>query len=142
LKYIKNPQIGLRYWKKYSLISALIIVIFLLVVFIFSDQVLHFFQLSAVAISQLSTIFKISLFVSLLMSISLPLEQLMFIKEKHTKYIKTTILVTVVNVIIIVFFVNQFQLKAIILSLILAELLFILFYYIFTKSTENKKLIK
>ena len=73
------------------------------------------------------------------MSVTLPLEQLMFIKEKHAKYIKTTIFVTLVNIALIVFFVYQFQLKAIVFSLIIAELLFILFYYIFTKATLKSK---
>jgi O-antigen/teichoic acid export membrane protein len=127
------------YWKKYSLISASIISFFLLGIFLFSDQVLRFFQLSDTAIFQLSILFKISLLVSLLMAVTLPLEQLMFIKEKHAKYIKTTIFVTLVNIALIVFFVNQFQLKAIVFSLIIAELLFILFYYIFTKATLKSK---
>jgi O-antigen/teichoic acid export membrane protein len=139
LKYINNPQNGLMYWKKYSLISASIISFFLLGIFLFSDQVLRFFQLSDTAIFQLSILFKISLLVSLLMAVTLPLEQLMFIKEKHAKYIKTTIFVTLVNIALIVFFVNQFQLKAIVFSLIIAELLFILFYYIFTKATLKSK---
>ena len=139
LKYINSPQNGLLYWKKYSLISATIIGFFLLVIFLFSDYVLRFFQLSDEAILQLSTLFKISLLISLLMTISLPLEQLMFIKEKHAKYIKTTIFVTLINVILIVFFVNQFQLNAIVFSLIFAEIFFIVFYYIFTKTNEHYK---
>lgn len=138
-KYKDSPQSGLLYWKKYTLICIVIITTFLLGILLFSDDVLRFFQLSNKAILQLSLLFKISLIISLLMSISLPLEQLMFIKEKHAKYIKTTIFVTLVNVVLIVFFVNQFQLKAIIFSLILAELLFIIFYYIFTKSTLKVK---
>lgn len=133
LKYKNNKKEGIHYWKKYTIFIVFIIFSIISIIYCFSNATLQFFHLTSQDINSISSLFKVSLIVSLLMSISLPLEQLMFVQEKHIKYVRTTILITLTNLIIILLFIHSFQLKAIIFSLIFAELLFIFFYYIFTK---------
>jgi O-antigen/teichoic acid export membrane protein len=133
-----DSHLGFSFWKKYSGFNVIFVSLMLMIIFIFSDFILRFFHLSERSIEQLSHLFKFSLLISLFMSISLPLEQLMFVKEKNKQYIKTTIFVTIINVIIILCFIKKLELTAVISSLIIAELFFILFYFNFT----NSKIIK
>lgn len=137
-KYKQSKTEGIAFWKKYATFVFVFVFVMLLIIFIFSEDVLRFFHLSEVLILQLSLIFKISLIVSMLMSISLPLEQLMFVTNKNKNYIIITIIATIVNISLILLFINSFKLYAIIISLIISELFFIGLY---SKSTMgiNKK---
>jgi O-antigen/teichoic acid export membrane protein len=59
---------------------------------------------------------------------SLPLEQLMFVFNKNKDYIKITIAITIINVVLILTVIDKFELFGIIATLILSEILFIFFY--------------
>jgi O-antigen/teichoic acid export membrane protein len=120
---------GLHFWKRYTLINAVLLSFFLALIFIFSEQVLGFFNISEKLIQPLNAVFKLSLVVSLLMSLSLPLEQLMFVFNNNKTYIRVTIIVTIVNLTLIMQLINTFQLYGIITALIISEILFIGFYY-------------
>lgn len=123
-----NHQDGLAFWRKYSFINSVLITFFLLIILVFSKQVLAFFNISQELIQPLNTIFRFSLLVSFLMSISLPLEQLMFVFNKNKDYIKIAIAITIFNVVLILLVIDKFELFGIISTLIISEILFIVFY--------------
>lgn len=137
-KYKQSKTVGIIFWKKYATFIYVFVLVMLMMIFVFSENVLRFFHLSEPTILQLNLIFKISLVVSMLMSISLPLEQLMFVTEKNKNYIKITIFVTIVNISLILLLIYSYELYGIIAALIISELFFIGFY---SKNTMkfNKK---
>jgi O-antigen/teichoic acid export membrane protein len=120
---------GLSFWKKYSRLNIVLVFAGLLLIFIFSREILAFFHLSEEVVNQINVIFRVSLLVSFMLSISLPLEQLMFISNQTKSYIRITIFVTSVNIILLLLLTKKYQLTGIVLTLIVAELLFILLYY-------------
>lgn len=129
-KIAESVKQGFAFWKKYSVFGFIMVAASLSVIFVFSDEVLMFFNVSEETIITLGTTFRIALLIPLLMAVSLPLEQLMFIADKHTAYIRTTMTVTAVNVLAIVAVLTSgYGIPGIILSLIVAELLFILLYF-------------
>ncbi len=127
--YSQSIEKGFSFWKKYTLTNILFTGFSLLVIALFSEKILQFFNVSAATIEQLNDIFKISLLISFLMGISLPLEQLMFLVNKNKIYIRITIFVTVINVLLILILIRNYNLIGIIAALLFSELLFILLYY-------------
>ena len=64
------------------------------------------------------------------MSVTLSLEQLMFIRSKNKVYVKITIFVTILTIVLLLLLINKMQLLGIIITLIIAELFSIIFYFI------------
>ena len=64
------------------------------------------------------------------MSVTLSLEQLMFIRSKNKVYVKITIFVTILTILLLLLLINKMQLLGIIITLIIAELFSIIFYFI------------
>jgi len=128
-KFILDKANGLSFWKKYSRLNNVLVFAGLLLIFIFSREILTFFHLSEEVVNQINVIYRVSLLVSFMLSISLPLEQLMFISNQTKSYIRITIFVTSVNIILLLLLTKKYQLTGIVLTLIVAELLFILLYY-------------
>jgi O-antigen/teichoic acid export membrane protein len=128
-KIIKDIREGFSYWKKYTLFNIAFVCCMLCIIFVFSENILRFFHLSESSVQQLNLVFRISLLVSMMMSVSIPLEQLMFVANRNKIYIRITIFVTVINVSLILILINQMYLMGIIISLIVSEILFISLYF-------------
>ena len=145
-KTAENPSAGFAFWKNYSAGNFALIAIALIGIFLFSDDLLRFFNASPDTIAKLGDIFKIALLIPLLMAVSLPLEQLMFVTGRNKAYVRITILVTVLNITMILLAIHNYGIQGIIVTLIAAEILFILLYsknaFSFLKSTETKNIIQ
>ncbi len=128
-KFIIDKTKGFLFWKKYSQLNIVSVFIALVMIFVFSQEVLRFFHLNEEVINQINCIFRVSLLVSFMLSLSLPLEQLMIISNQTKSYIRITIFVTSVNVILLLVLTEKYQLFGIISTLLVAESLFIILYF-------------
>lgn len=129
-KFLSDLKEGWFFWRRYVLINVSIVCISLLFIVVFSEEILMFFNLSKEAISKINIVFQIGLIISLLMSVTLSLEQLMFIRSKNKVYVKITIFVTILTIVLLLLLINKMQLLGIIITLIIAELFSIIFYFI------------
>lgn len=120
---------GFNFWKRYSFLNLVFVFSAVLLIFAFSNEILHYFHLTDEIVFQIEPIFQISLLVSLLMAFTLPLEQLMFITERNKSYIRITMIVTFINVLLIVALISIFELTGVVFSIIITEILFIIFYF-------------
>jgi O-antigen/teichoic acid export membrane protein len=134
---VSNKFSAFIYWKKYTLYNFSLVFLSLVFIFLFSEKILLFFHLNPSSITAILPVFKMSLLISLLMSFSLPLEQFVLVLGKNRKYIATTVFVTVLNILLLLFFINYYQLYAVIISMIVSEILFISLY--FNGSFKNLK---
>lgn len=137
----QNFDSGFAFWKKYVTINLVLVTGSLLIIYILSGQILHFFNVSTANILYLESVFKLVLIVPFLMVLSLSLEQLMFITNKNKKYIQYTIFVTILNVLLILLLLFYFSLKGVIIAIALSEITFILLYFNKAFPDLNKKLI-
>lgn len=140
-KFMTDVKMGWNFWKKYTAMNIVIVASTLIVIAFFSTEVLRFFHLSENTIVALNVLFQIALVISFLMSITLPLEQLMFIQDKNQIYIKITIFVTVLNIVLLLVLIHRLELLGVITTLIIAELFFITFYF-YNAFLHTKQLIK
>lgn len=136
-----NVKEGWNFWKKYTLANVVLVASALMVIYYLSTEVLRFFHLPETTITELDYLFKIALSISLLMSFSLPLEQLMFIQDKSKIYVKITIFATIVNITLLLLLIRRFELFGIIITIIIAELTISAFYF-YNAFLYTKKLIK
>ena len=127
---------ALIFWKKYVLLLMVFVVFFCLLLFIFSLQIITFFNIS----KTINDLFRFSLTLPVLMVFSLALEQTMFTNNNNKNYIRITIFVTIVNIITLLFLASILNLNGVIISIIVAELYFIFLY--FKNSILLKKEIK
>lgn len=140
-KFLTNMKAGWMFWKKYTTANVFISTASLLVIMLFSIQILRFFHLPEKTIIELDPLFKLGLLISFLMSFTLPLEQLMFIQDKNKIYVKITIFVTIVNITLLVLLIKEFEILGIVVTLIISELIFIAFYF-YNAFLHTKQLIK
>ncbi|MFY0483713.1 oligosaccharide flippase family protein [Flavobacterium sp. PLA-1-15] len=136
-KFVSDKFGAFLYWRKYTFFNFLLISLVLIFAYIFAERILLFFNLDSAYLTNLLPVFRLSLIVSLLMSFSLPLEQFVLVLAKTKKYIMITIFVTIVNVLLLLLFINYYELYAVIFAMILSEILFISLY--FNGSFKNLK---
>jgi len=140
-KVAKNAKDGFAFWKKYTGYSILIMVGGAVVLYIFSAQVLGFFNISAVSIPKLNPVFRLALIIPLIMSFSYPLEQLMFVVNRNKIYVRIIMSVAVLTILVALLVVNLYGIIGIVVSLLLSEVLVATLYfkysYLFIKEQVN-----
>jgi O-antigen/teichoic acid export membrane protein len=135
-----NTIDGFSYWKKYVSFNFIIVVASLFVMYFFTIPILQFFNVSVENIISLTSIFRFTLIIPLLMALSLYLEQLMFVTNKNKVYIKIAIFVTLVNIFLIVSLLDSLALIGVIVAIAISEILFIVLYFYASYFDLNKKL--
>lgn len=128
--YNQDATSGMSLWKKYTAMIAATAMAALTILFLFAEPVLHFFRLSGQEVTQLLPVFKTSLVIPALITLSLALEQVLFVKGKNRSYVKVTIFVTALNVALILLLIRRFELWGIVWSLLICEVSFISGYAI------------
>jgi len=138
----KGIHRGLLLWKKYNGLNLIFLFSLLVLTFIFSDEVLHFFKVGHELINSLSDYLKLALILPFLIGITLPLEQLIFNFSKNKEYIRLTITATFFNILglSILMSINKNLYYALII-LIAIEMFLIMAYLILLRSYLFKRKI-
>jgi len=119
---------GLRIWAGYNGLNFLVTAFTLFIVSCFTEELFAYFKVSDATSQNLVFYFRIGLIVPLLVSLSLPLRQLMFAFEKNRIYIRITILATCANVLVLAILTSLEGLGGALLSIILIEVVIITLY--------------
>ncbi|MEN3323815.1 oligosaccharide flippase family protein [Mariniflexile soesokkakense] len=134
----KNLKRGLGIWKKINLLNLFFVFLLLVLTYLFSKEVLTFFKVDKDIFIQLQNYLQIALILPLLIGVSLAIEQLLFSLNKNKVYIKSTIFITILNVVGIAVFCAFYNLKEVFLFLLFIESLLIFIYSIILKPTFKK----
>ena len=136
----KNLKKGRRLWAKLNGYNYLLLLLLVLIIMIFAGQILYFFKVNAILLSQLKKYLHIALVIPLLVGLTLPLEQFIFSINKNKIYIKITIIITILNTIALLFIMKYLGLKGVFYVLIITETTLIFTYFTLLKSYLFKKL--
>jgi len=120
---------GFNFWKRYSAVNLLLVSAGAVFLSFFPEEILGFFNASQQTIRELSGLFRLALIIPVLMACSLPMEQLMFIMGRNKIYVRIAIFVTAVNIVAILILVKDYLVPGVIISLVVAEILFIILYF-------------
>lgn len=120
---------GFNFWKRYSAVNLLLVSAGALLLSFFPEEILGFFNASPQTIAELSGLFRFALIIPVLMACSLPMEQLMFIVGRNKIYVRIAVFVTAINIFMILILIKNYQVPGVIISLVVAEILFIILYF-------------
>lgn len=129
----KNIKQGIVLWKKYNLINLFVLTVMLMIVFLFSKDVLLFFKVKS-DFNLMNLYLKTALFIPFLIGITLPLEQLLFSLDMNKEYVKTTLFISLFNTILLVIVLTFSNLFYVFLALIFVEICLLVLYWILLKN--------
>lgn len=128
----KSREEGLNFWKKVNGLNFLFVLISMIVIFNFSIQIVTYFNPKNIL--QISSLLKIALFIPILQSIVQPTKQLMLAWNKQKEYIKATMSITVIVLLLIAGLSPIFKVLGAIFSLIISEILTLSIFVYFIKN--------
>lgn len=127
----KNQREGIDFWKKVNIVNLFLVLIGGLGIFVLSNQVLHFFNVKNQDVNQMDKLLSFSLFIPVFIVISYALEQLLFSLEKRKYYINVTIISVLFGFLLMYLLFTSFQLKGLLIALMVIELSIILAYSVY-----------
>ncbi len=133
----KNIKEGLRFWKIYNGLNFIFITISMLVIYIFAKEAVSFF--TKTNITEISKLLKLAVLIPLVLSVSIPLKQLVLGFDKQNFYVRITMIMVIINLMIMTILIQNFKIYAILNSLIFIEILTIIVYYFNIKNKFTTK---
>ena len=131
----KNTKKAFQFWKTYNGINFIFIAISMGVVYLFSFEAVHYFTTTAVF--EISNLLKLAVLIPITLSISIPLKQLLLGFNQQQLYIRITMIMVVVNLLLMIVLLPQYGIIGVLSSLIISELITIAVYYFSVKSKYN-----
>jgi O-antigen/teichoic acid export membrane protein len=128
----KNTKEGLWFWKIYNGLNFVFITVSMLVIYIFAVDAVSFF--TKTNITEISKLLKIAVLIPLVLSISIPLKQLVLGFDKQKFYVRITMIMVIINLLIMIVLIPNFKIYGVLISLIIIEILTIIVYYLKIKS--------
>ena len=124
-KSLKN---GIKIWKQYNIFNFLILFLIITVFYFGAEFIINYFRIDKTQINSTIAYFKIALIIPILVSISLPLRQLMFAFNQNKIYINVTIFTTIFNFVLMIFLTKSYGLIGSFISIVLIEIIIIFFF--------------
>ncbi len=117
-----NAQ-GFKVWGVFNGINAVFIIIMMLVIYIFSKEVVAYFKPEN--IHKISDLLKIAVLIPIIVALSNPMKQVILAKNKNKEYVISVIAVVIISTIALFFVVPTFEVLGMIWTIIAAELVFL-----------------
>jgi O-antigen/teichoic acid export membrane protein len=139
LQIYKDVKSGITNWKLKNGLNYIMVLVLLLIFYFNSELILLFFKVNVRNLDNLNAYFKLGLLIPFFMGISIALKQLMFSFNKNKEYIRITFFTTTTSLILMSFLLQRIGLNGAFISIILAEILFIIlyFYTLYIKKQTN-----
>jgi O-antigen/teichoic acid export membrane protein len=131
----KNTKKGFQFWKTYNGINFIFIAVSMGVIYLFSFEAVHYFTTTAVF--EIGNLLKLAVLIPITLSISIPLKQLLLGFNQQQLYIRITMIMVVVNLLLMIVLLPQYGIIGVLSSLIISELITIAVYYFSVKSKYN-----
>lgn len=123
----KNIKEALRFWKTFNGLNFIFVSIMMLVISTFSIKVVSYFNPKGIV--EISNLLKIAIAIPILQSITIPLKQLVLGSNQEKVYVKATLLITILSLIVIVLITPIYKVMGVLLALILTEIITATVFY-------------
>lgn len=137
----KNKQNGMNNWKLFNGLNFIFITLSMVVIYFFSYDIVAYFNPTNRYV--LSNLLQIAVLYPIVFAVSTPLKQLVLAWNYRKFYVNLTSIIVVLNLLSIIFLLPIFKIYGVFYSLIISEVIIILFYLlcirkeIFVKSKPN-----
>ena len=123
----KSKKEALHFWKLYNGVNFIFITFSMIGIAFFSLKVVAYFNPQEVEV--IADLLKIAVFIPILQAISIPLKQLVLGTNKQKVYVRTTMVITSVSLVMIVLITPFYKVFGVLLALIITEIVTMLIYY-------------
>lgn len=123
----KSTAEALRFWKFSNGMNFLFIMVSMIGMMLFSTQIVTYFNPKEIAI--ISDLLKIAVVIPILQSITIPLKQLVLGSNKQREYVKITMIITIISLLIIVVITPIYNVLGVLIALIITEIITSLLFF-------------
>jgi O-antigen/teichoic acid export membrane protein len=127
----KNTKEAMRFWRLYNAANFAFIAVCMAVLYVMANMVVKYFTKNSVtneALTEIAGLLRVAVFIPLAMAVSIPLKQLVLGKNYQQFYVKLTMVMVAVNIILMAVLLRYFNIYGVLASLIVTELVTALFY--------------
>lgn len=121
-----NFNQGIKFWRTYNLLNIIFISICMIIIYLFAKPIVQFFNPTAV--TEIVCLLKFGVFIPFFLSISISLKQLVLALNLDKKYIRITMIMVSLNLILITLLITKFEIFGVIFSIIFIDFLIILYF--------------
>jgi O-antigen/teichoic acid export membrane protein len=123
---------ALRFWKTYNGLNFIFIAFSMLMIYLFSIKVVTYFNPKG--IEEICSLLKIAVMIPILQAITIPLKQLVLGTNRQSRYVRITMLITIMSLILIVVITPIYKVFGVLIALILTEIITSLIFYFTVKN--------
>lgn len=127
----KNVKEGLRFWKLYNGANFLFIALCMSVLYVLAGPVIHYFDKEAK--EEVIGLLHFGILLPLVLSISIPLKQLLLGWNHEKFYVRLTMVMVAFNIVLLVVLLKFFEIYGVLASLIITEVITALLYAVVIK---------
>ena len=128
----KSKQEAMSFWITYNGLNFIFIAFSMILIWIFSTEVVTYFNPKG--IHEIAGLLKIAIIIPVLQAVTIPLKQLVLGSNRQSKYVKITMIVTILSLLLIVIITPIYKVFGVLIALILTELLTALIFYFTIKN--------
>jgi O-antigen/teichoic acid export membrane protein len=128
----KSKQEAIRFWKIYNGLNFIFITVALIVITLLSTEIVSYFNPKGII--EINNLLKIAVLIPILQAITIPLKQLVLGSNQQREYVKITMIITVISLLLIVFITPIYHVFGVLFSLILTEIVTAVVFYLTIKN--------
>jgi O-antigen/teichoic acid export membrane protein len=133
LQIHKSLKNGISHWLRYNGLNYLLVLSLLIIVYVFTEQIVLYFNIHPNELESMTLFFRIGLIIPIFMGISIPLKQLLFALARNKEYINITIGSSIFSLLVFFLLVKYIELQGAFISTIIIEIIVIVLYCIVLK---------
>nr|WP_315224229.1 oligosaccharide flippase family protein [uncultured Flavobacterium sp.] len=133
LQIHKNLKNGISHWLRYYGFNYGVVLLLLVVAFVFTEQILLYFNIRLNELDLMTLFFRIGLIIPIFMSISIALKQLLFALDRNKEYINITIGSSIFSLLVFFLLIKNIGLQGAFIATIIIEIMVIILYCIVLK---------
>jgi O-antigen/teichoic acid export membrane protein len=123
----KSKKEALAFWKLYNGLNFIFIAASMVVIALFSLDVVTYFNPTEV--NSISQLLKLAIFIPILQAIAIPLKQLVLGENKQQQYVRITMIITICSLVLIIVITPYFQVFGVLLALVITEIITAIVYF-------------
>jgi len=128
----KSKQEALRFWKIYNGLNFIFITVAMITITLLSVEIVSYFNPKRII--EISDLLKIAVLIPILQAVTIPLKQLVLGSNKQREYVKITMIITVISLLLIVFVTPIYHVFGVLFSLIITEIVTAFVFYLTIKN--------
>lgn len=126
---------ALKFWKTFNGLNFIFIAFSMAAIYLFSGWCTSYFTKTNIV--EISSLLQVAVLIPLLLTISIPLKQLLLGDNQQKLYVRITMVMVIVNLLAMVLLLPKYQIYGVLLTLIVTEVLTIAVYFWNLRSKIN-----